>query len=101
MEYEYDIDVESPFSPGKPVNQDYFIGRRNIIKEFFNVWVWLKPYVQHFYLTGSKGIGKTSIALYVEEYIRKNAGMQTIYYSNKNNDSLDVLLAKIMETIFN
>jgi len=32
MEYEYDIDVESPFSPGKPVNQDYFIGRRNIIK---------------------------------------------------------------------
>ncbi|MDO5826419.1 MAG: ATP-binding protein, partial [Methanosphaera sp.] len=38
---------------------------------------------------------------YVEDYVSKFADMKTIYYSNKNNDSLDVLLAKIMENIFN
>ena len=60
-----------------------------------------KANVQHFYLTGSQGIGKTSIALFVEEYVRKYANMYPIYYSNKNNDSLDVLLAKLMENIVN
>jgi len=102
MKYEYDIDIESPFSPGKPVNPEYFIGRRNIIKKILQrVGMAKKANVQHFYLTGTQGIGKTSIALYVEEYVRKYANMQTIYYSNKNNDSLDVLLSKIMEKIFN
>lgn len=33
--------------------------------------------------------------------LEKNANMQTIYYSNKNNYSLDVLLAKTIEAIFN
>jgi len=102
MEYKYDIDVESPFSPGKPVNPDYFIGRRNIISKILQrVGMAKNANVQHFYLTGSQGMGKTSIALYVEDYIRKNAKMQTIYYSNKNNDSLEVLLTKIMEGILN
>ena len=102
MGIEYEFDVESPFSPGKPVNPDYLIGRQNIIEKILQrVGMAKKANVQHFYLTGSQGIGKTSIALFVEEYVRKYANMYPIYYSNKNNDSLDVLLAKLMENIFN
>lgn len=72
MEYVYDIDVESPFSPGKPVNPENFIGRHNSIEKILQrVGMAKKCNVQHFYLTGSQGIGKTSIALYVEDYIRK------------------------------
>lgn len=45
--------------------------------------------------------GKTSVALFVEDYVRKYADMHPIYYSNKNNDSLDVLLSKLIENIVN
>lgn len=44
---------------------------------------------------------KHPLHYFVEEYVRKYANMYPIYYSNKNNDSLDVLLAKLMENIIN
>lgn len=102
MNLKYDIDAESPFSPGKPVNPEFFVGRQKIIESILQrVGMAKKANVQHFYLTGTPGIGKTSIALFVEKYVLKYGKMQTIYYSNKNNDSLEVLLTKIVETIFN
>ena len=78
MNLKYDIDTESPFSPGKPVNPEFFVGRHKIIESILQrVGMAKKANVQHFYLTGTPCIGKTSIALFVEKYVLKYGKMRT------------------------
>ena len=96
----YDLDKESPFQPGKPVSPDYFKGRAEIVNKILRyVNKAQKGDAQHYFITGKKGIGKTSLAKYVQEL--SNEKMIDVYISNKGNDSLYELTTKIIEGILN
>lgn len=57
--------------------------------------------MQHFFLTGKKGIGKTSLAEFVKQYIEGNENALGIYVSNKGQHSLEGLVSSIFEAFLN
>lgn len=60
---DFDFDKESPFQPGKPVSPYYFKGRTKIVKKILRYLNKAeKGDVQHYFITGKKGMGKTSLA---------------------------------------
>lgn len=97
---DFDFDKESPFQPGKPVNPDYFKGRTKIIEKILRYSnKALKGDVQHYFITGKKGMGKTSLARYVQEFLQDK--MIGVYISNKGNHSLENLVKQILEKLVN
>ena len=102
MSFDLSIDRESPFQPGKPVSPYFFKGRHASIQKI------LRYYnnacncdVQHFFLTGKKGIGKTSLAEFVKQYLEDNKNALGIYVSNKGQHSLENLVTSIFEAFLN
>ena len=57
--------------------------------------------MQHFFLTGKKCIGKTSLAEFVKQYLEDNRNALTIYVSNKGQHSLEGLVTSIFEAFLN
>ena len=97
---DFDLDKESPFQPGKPVSPDYFKGRTKIIKKILRYLTKAeKCDVQHYFITGKKGMGKTSLAKYVQEIVQDK--MIGVYISNKGNHSLENLAKEILEKLIN
>lgn len=102
MEFEFDIDRESPFEPSKPVSPDNFKGRIDTIKKILRYANKAKKgNVQHFFLTGKRGMGKTSLAKYVQNYLEAEFDMVGVYVSNKGNNSLESLVNSIIEALLN
>lgn len=100
MEINSYIDRESPFQPGKRVDSYYFKGRQeSIIKILRYVNSVKNSQVQHFFLTGQKGIGKTSLAEFVRQYIEDNLGLTGVYLSNKDNSTVEGLINLIFEAL--
>lgn len=68
---DFDFDKESPFQPGKPVSPYYFKGRTKIVKKILRYLNKAeKGDVQHYFITGKKGMGKTSLARYVQDFVQ-------------------------------
>lgn len=102
MRFDLSIDRESPFQPGKPVSPYYFKGRHSSIKKIIRYYNNAKDCdVQHFFLTGKKGIGKTSLAEFVKQYLEDNQNALGIYVSNKGIHSLEDLVTSIFEAFLN
>lgn len=100
--FEIDIKEDSPFQPGNPVFPDNFKGRKKSIEKILRyVNKASKGDSQHFFITGTRGMGKTSLANFVEDVVRTNWGMIGVYVSNKGNDSIETLVNMIFEKIFN
>ena len=96
-----DLELESPFQPSSPVKPEFFKGRREIIKKILKYLnKSMKCDVQHFFLTGQRGMGKTSIAEFITEEI-KEFNIVSGYVSNKNNNSVDSLVSDIMKALLN
>ena len=96
-----DLELESPFQPSNPVKPELFKGRQEIIKKILRYLnKAMKCEVQHFFLTGKKGMGKTSIAEFIMEEI-KEYNIVSVYVSNKSNDSVDSLVSSIMKALVN
>ncbi|MBR0471065.1 MAG: AAA family ATPase [Methanosphaera sp.] len=97
-----DYDRESPFEPGKPAPPDLFIGRRNTITKILrNIPKVKKGNTQHFFLTGKRRMGKTSVTEYIKRYVKNNYDIFGAYVSNKGNNSVETLTSMIIESIFN
>ena len=98
---DYIVDeLETPFQPEYPVKPEYFKGRTDIIKKILRYLnKSLKGEVQHFFLTGNKGMGKTSIADFIIKFVTKKYNMTYAYVSNKGNDSVDKLASNIMKEL--
>lgn len=95
------LELESPFQPSSPVKPEFFKGREEIIKKILRYLnKSMKCDVQHFFLTGEKGMGKTSIAEFIMDGI-KEFNVVSIYVSNKSNDSVDSLVSSIMKALLN
>ena len=102
MNLEFDFTRESPFKPGLPVSPDYFTGRKNTITKILrNVGNVIQGNPQHFFLTGKKGMGKTSVAYFVKEYLNYSKNITGVYVSNRGIHSIDELSKKIIEALVN
>lgn len=102
MTFDLSIDRESPFQPGKPVSPYYFKGRHSSIKKIIRYYNNARHCdVQHFFLTGKKGMGKTSLAEFVKQYLEDNHNALGVYVSNKGIESLEDLVTSIFEAFLN
>ena len=90
---------QSPFYPGQPVPVELFVGRQDqldrIIKRGVGQVERGKPI--SIFVQGEYGIGKTSIARYVQFLAAEKHGLLPIYVSLSPSQSPDDLAARIIE----
>lgn len=93
---------ESLFQPGQPVSPDRFEGREDIIKDILKYFPAVKSgNPQHFFITGKRGMGKTSLANYISDFARNNYSMVTAHIMNDGVHDIDELVIQIIERILN
>ena len=93
---------ESLFQPGQPVNADRFKGREEVIKEILKYFPAITSgNPQHFFITGKRGIGKTSLAKFISDYAKKNYAMVTAHVMNDGVHNIEDLIIQIIERILN
>lgn len=102
LDIEYFPDKDSPFESGRPVSPDLFIGRKKTIEKIVRyAGKVVKGNVEHFFLTGDRRMGKTSVAEFVQNFLEVRYNMLGVYVSNKGNNSVEELTAMIIEAVFN
>ena len=93
---------ETPFQPGHPVSSRYFKGRTDIIQNINrympNV---INGNAQHFFVTGKRGMGKTSLARYVKNLAQKKFKMVGIHILNDGVHDIESLIKQIIESLLN
>ena len=93
---------ESLFQPGQPVSPDRFKGREDVINEIINYFPSIiKGNPQHFFITGKRGMGKTSLANFISDVASKNYSMVTAHIMNDGVHTIEELLIQIVERILN
>ena len=93
---------ESLFQPGQPVSPDRFEGREDIIKEILKYFPAVRSgNPQHFFITGKRGMGKTSLANYISDFAYNNYSMVTAHIMNDGVHDIDELVVQIIERILN
>ena len=93
---------DSPFEPGHPVSPDKFKGRK---KDIIKIIRYLPKVVnkgipQHFFITGKRGMGKTSFVKYIGNFAEDNYQMGHIYVNNEGSNTLDELIQNLVEKMF-
>ena len=92
---------DSPFYTSGPVNPENFKGRENNVN---NVLKFIPSVINqgrlyHFFVTGKKGMGKTSFVKYISKQVEDNYHMLPIYVNNDGGNSIESLVSGIMEEI--
>lgn len=92
---------DTPFEPGRPVSPSNFKGRRNdcikIIRYIPSVIKNGTP--EHFFITGKRGMGKTSFIQYVSHIAEDNFQMIPIHFNNSDGGSVEDLILKLIEKL--
>lgn len=97
-----DLDKQSPFQPWIPVSPENFKGRQQAIQKILRYAKKATTgQMQHFFLTGKRRMGKTSLTDYVKDIAKTELNMLSIYVSNKGNSSVDQLTLWIFESLLN
>ena len=92
--------LESPFMPGLPVYPEKFIGRNEDIKKFLRYMPSIQNgHQRYFFVTGKKGMGKTSFVKYIGNKVEKEFQMLPIYVNNEGKDNVHDLIQLILESI--
>ena len=100
--WDFEKDMGSPFQPGKPVSYNNLIGREVSAKKILRYAKQASQGdPQHFFLTGERGIGKTSLAQFTLNYVEKYLGSTGIYITNKSNDTLESFIDAVIEGFLN
>ena len=93
---------ESLFQPGQPVSPDRFKGREDVIQNILRYFPSVKSgNPQHFFITGKRGMGKTSLANYISDLARNNYSMVTAHIMSDGVHDIDELVVQIIERILN
>ncbi|MDR0912667.1 MAG: ATP-binding protein [Methanobrevibacter sp.] len=92
----------SPFQPQDPVVPEKFEGREEII-EFYLPYLYQssKSIPQHFFISGKRGMGKTSLANYFKDIAEKKYKMVGIHVFNDGIHDVDSLIHQIVERLLN
>lgn len=93
---------DSPFEPGHPVSPDKFKGRKKDIIKMIRYLpkVINKGIPEHFFITGKRGMGKTSFVKYIGNFAEDNYQMVHIYVNNEGGNTLDDLIQNLVEKMF-
>ena len=93
---------DSPFEPGHPVSPDKFKGRKKDILKMIRYLpkVINKGIPEHFFITGKRGMGKTSFVKYIGNFAEDNYQMVHIYVNNEGSNTLDDLIQNLVEKMF-
>ena len=92
---------DSPFEPWRPVSPENFKGRikdkNKILKRLPKV---LKQGVpEHFFITGKRGMGKTSFINYVSMVAEAEYNMVPIRINNSGGKTVDELVQKLLDAL--
>ena len=92
---------DTPFEPGRPVSPSNFKGRRNecikIIRYIPGVIKNGTP--EHSFITGKRGMGKTSFIQYVSRIAEDNFQMIPIHFNNNDGSSVEELILKLIDNL--
>ncbi|MGL6299185.1 MAG: ATP-binding protein [Methanobacteriaceae archaeon] len=96
------IEKISPFQPEEPVHPENFEGRKEIIEKYM-------PYInesakgraRHFFVTGTRGMGKTSLASYFSDIAERKCKMISVHILNDGVHSIESLIQQIIERLLN
>lgn len=92
----------SPFQPGEPVKPEKFQGRQKIIDKYSKfLYESSKGKSHHFFITGKRGMGKTSLARYLNECARHRYKMIGVHIVNEGIHDIDSLIIQIVENLLN
>lgn len=97
-----ELEKNSPFQPGKPVSPQNFEGRIEIIQDYtryINQSVYGDS--QHFFITGKRGMGKSSLASYLKECAKKKYKMVGVHVYNDGVHTTEDLISEVIERILN
>ncbi|MFB3893516.1 MAG: ATP-binding protein [Phycisphaerae bacterium] len=90
----------SPFSPGEPVQTEFFVGRDDQVKLVNRALMQAanrKP--QYVFITGERGIGKSSLAALAKELAEKEYGMVGAHASLGGADSLGEACRRLYQAL--
>jgi len=91
---------ESPFTPGSPVPVELFVGREEQIKEIFRYLNQTeKGRLENIFLSGERGIGKSSLGKFVREWAEEKKNFLTVHVFLGGVTTLEELVRKIFEGI--
>ena len=93
---------ESPFEPGHHVSPDNFKGREEDIAKILRYMPKIinQGIPEHFFITGKRGMGKTSFVKYVGNKVEEEFHMLPVYLNNEGRDKIDDLIQLMLESIF-
>jgi hypothetical protein len=93
---------ETPFQPGHPVSPENFKGRMDIIENISRYMAnVISGNAQHFFITGKRGMGKTSLAAYVKNLVQKKFKMVGVHVVNDSVHDIESLIEQIIERLLN
>ncbi len=93
-------EISSPFSPGQPVPVEFFVGRWDEIAELKNKAARATAgRLQIVFLTGERGIGKTSLARVVKVLVQEEYGMIGAHTFLGGVNSLEELVRRVFDRI--
>lgn len=92
----------NPFLPGYPIYPSNFVGRTADVKTILRYLprVIQQGIPEHFFITGKRGMGKTSFIQYVASIVEKDYDMIPIYINNEGSNTIDELIANLLEILF-
>ena len=93
---------ESPFDPGHPVSPEKFKGRQDDVEKILRYIPKIinQKRPEHFFITGKRGMGKTSFVDYISKIVEENFQMIPIYVNNDGKHKIDDLIQILLEEIF-
>jgi len=90
----------SPFSPGLPATVDQFFGRDREVKELSRlIDLAATGKFQVAFLSGDRGIGKSSLASYAKSYAEVNASLVGVHVFLGGTDSLNEMTRRVFERV--
>lgn len=93
----------NPFLPGHPISPDSFFGRKEDIAKITRYFprVINQGIPEHFFITGKRGMGKTSFVKYVAKIAEDEYNMFPVYINNEGTNTIDELITKLLDKLFN
>lgn len=92
----------SPFTPGQPVSPELFVGRSDEIRRLdLSVNAAISGRLQVAFLSGERGIGKSSLAAFVKLYAERQHGMAGVHAFLGGAGSLHDMVRRTFDHVLN
>lgn len=89
---------DSPFTPGKPVPVDFFVGREKELKRIVRGINQVKACKQeNLFIIGERGMGKTSLAAYIKYYAESRNDFIGVYVNLSGIKTLEEMTGVVFE----